>query len=304
MQHLHRNKTPWSLLCHVSRILGVGCINGVLSSMVVALWFSGQDFNEYSGKWVSGVDGKKTTSTLARGTIVFACLFLFSYVSSLSSFPGGGLRAAALSFLPSATIGAVIVIFVNYLCETFDKKITYYLIQEYVPFLGLVILIVVDKIIRKKVAAKHENSLITSFNAGKRRRSSLLRIEEKVADIKSVRRSSFTKKFAPLFVCMSVMLTYLTFVLPVYFSSNESTRILICTVVHPLSVEFAEAATRIVDGAAWTQPQRVAQKCLRTFLLKQFLAFARRLMMMNVGSYRSTLLVILAASIEEAVMVS
>ena len=187
-------------------------------------------------------------------------------------------------------------------CELLGNDMSYFLIQEAFLVVTLSTSYAVTSSVRNKYAKKRKISVMQKLRSLKRRFSSTTSVEESFKSIKKTAAVSSVKTYGPILLFLFVVTLYGVYILPVYFSSTSDMRIIMCTIVHPLLAQICEATVRASDRSAWTDPNRVAQKSLRTCFLKQFLALTRRVMLMNVGSYQKTLLVIVASSIEEAFM--
>ena len=120
-------------------------------------------------------------------------------------------------------------------------------------------------------------------------------------------KSILARLFVPIMQA-GIFFFYLFFILPSYFGSSTSIRMLICLIVHPAVVESLEVTSRF-DVASSGEGDTVEAGKLRVlsdsqvhFVSKAFFATCRRVMLLNLGNPSSTILTIVFSSLEEALM--
>ena len=83
--------TSWAILAHVSKILGVGVLSGVFTTVCLAIIFQGDFTRRVNGTEI-GIDIKSLTLRTSVPCYVFASLTICAYTANISAFPQGGIK--------------------------------------------------------------------------------------------------------------------------------------------------------------------------------------------------------------------
>ena len=114
-----------------------------------------------------------------------------------------------------------------------------------------------------------------------------------------------------LFINVAIILMYLVYLLPVYFGTSTSTRMIICLIVHPAVTEFKNLVQRLGSVRSSTMrnakdveyaKDRLLNELKFSFVGKLFFSLCRRLMLLNLGGTSLTMFAIIFTSIQEALM--
>ena len=122
--------------------------------------------------------------------------------------------------------------------------------------------------------------------------------KSKTPDIEEKEQSTFVQRLVqmlPMLAGFAIAFIYPLAVLPSYFASSTSTRVLLVLLVHPIVLESLEAFGRSsgADESFELQQQRdipmekveraAVQGQIKSFCLKQLMALFRRFMLLNVS---------------------
>ena len=234
----------------------------------------------------------------------FVLIWCFSYgfstVANIGKadprlFPGSGkLFAVVPLFLTFSLNGVMYLLYLGISTLDFDMRYSYFHIFSFLLY--VIVFIVLDISLRNRWSGTRE--VITH------------EFEQCKAGFKKI-----------IFFCMiltrvSVILTntlficaYLFYILPKYFGSTLSTRLIICLVVHPIAVECNEAIGKPLDAEKIQSCKYIneAKEICRDLSVvditgKFFFSLSRRFMLLNLGDTTSTMVAIIITSIEEAAM--